>query len=341
MTEIRFALIGCGRISSKHVNALNICKDAKIVVVCDLVEQRAKDLAATLNCEWCTDYRAILPRKDVDIIDVCTPNDTHPQIVIDAAIAGKHVLTEKPMALTVEECDRMIKTCEQCGVRLFVVKQNRFNPPVLKMREALEQGRFGKLFLSNVTVRWSRPQEYYDKNGWHGTKDRDGGMLFTQASHHIDMLQWMMGPVRSVKANVATLTHDIETEDNAVVAIKFKSGALGVIESSTSIFPRNLEGSITLLGDRGSAKVGGTALNKIEHWEFADFENEDDNVKECATNPPNVYGYGHNEVMRSVVESLNGRKFAWEVDGHEGKKSVKLIRAIYESAATGREVFLD
>ncbi len=340
MNIIRFGLVGCGRISSKHVNALKSCIGAKVMAVCDIKEDRAKAVAAEFGCRYYTDYHLMLKEPGIDIVDVCTPNDMHPQIAVDSARAGKHVLTEKPMALTVEDCDSMIEECERNNVRLFVVKQNRFNPPIIKMREALERGRFGKLFLGNVTVRWSRPQEYYDKNDWHGTKDKDGGMLFTQSSHHVDMLQWMMGEVLSVKANVATLTHDIGTEDNAVVAIRFKNGALGVIESSTSIFPKNIEGSIALFGDKGSVKVGGMAMNKIDHWEFADFENEDENVKECATNPPNVYGYGHNEVIRCVVESLNGNRSIWEVDGHEGRKSVKLIRAIYESAQTGKEVFI-
>ncbi|MFH1332800.1 MAG: Gfo/Idh/MocA family oxidoreductase [archaeon] len=341
MEMVRVALVGCGRISAKHVNALEECKDVKIVAVCDIRHGRAQILAAKLGCNCYFDHLELLEKEGFDLIDICTPNDTHPQIAIDAARKGKHVLTEKPMALSVEDCDRMIGECEKNNVRLFVVKQNRFNPPIMKTREALERGRFGKLFLGNVTVRWARPQEYYDGNEWHGTKDRDGGMLFTQASHHVDMLQWMLGPVSSVKAYAGTLTHDIETEDNAVVALKFMSGALGVIESSTSIFPRNMEGSLTLLGEKGSVKVGGMAMNKIDHWEFSDFENDDEHIKDCATTPPNVYGFGHNEVVRSVVDSLKGNKIAWEVDGHEGKKSVKLIRAIYESAETGREIFLD
>ncbi len=339
---VKFGLIGCGRISEKHVNAINQCEGARIVAVCDKDEVNAKTLALKLQCRWYSDHKEMLAKEDLDIADICTPNDTHASVAVDVANAGKHVLTEKPMALNVRDCNRMIEACKKNNVRLFVVKQNRFNPPIVKLREALDKGRFGKLVLGNVTVRWARPQEYYDKNEWHGTSDKDGGMLFTQASHHVDMLQWIMGEVHSVKANVATLTHNIETEDTAAVVVKFKNGALGIVEATTCTFPKNMEGSITILGEKGTAKIGGMAMNKIDHWEFSDFENEDENIKGYATNPPNVYGYGHNEVVRHVVNSLlgNGPSVS-DVSGKEGKKSVELIQAIYESASTGKEVFLD
>ena len=340
MRKIRFGVIGCGRIFEKHLNALKSCEDAVIAAVCDMSEDKAKEASSKCGGSWFVDYKEMIKNVEFDIVDICTPNDSHADIAVYAANAGKHVLTEKPMALTVDDCDRMIRACEENNVRLFVVKQNRFNLPIVRLREALEKGRFGKLFLGNVTVRWSRPQEYYDKNDWHGTKNRDGGMLFTQASHHIDMLQWMFGPVHSVKANIATLTHDIETEDNAVVVIKFKSGALGVVEATTSTFLKNLEGSVTVLGDKGSVKIGGMAMNKVDYWEFSDFQNEDDNIRTCTVNPPNVYGFGHIEVIRNVVRSLNGEKSNFEVDGFEGRKTVKLIKAAYEAAETGKEVII-
>lgn len=342
ITYINFALIGCGRISEKHVNAIKQTPTAKLIAVCDINEQKAKALAASLSCEYYSDYKEMLKKEDIDLVDICTPNGMHADITVEVANAKKHVLVEKPMALKVEDCDRMIKACKSNGVHLFVVKQNRFNPPIAKLREAIERGRFGRLVMGNVTVRWARPQEYYEETNWHGTRAMDGGMLFTQASHHVDMLQWMMGPIHSVKANVATLTHNIETEDTAVVVIKFKNGALGVVEATTCTFPKNMEGSIAILGEKGTAKIGGMAMNKIDHWEFSDFKNEDENIKECTTNPPNVYGYGHNEVIRHVVDSLlhNG-PIVGGVGGEEGRKSVKLIEAIYESADTGKEVFLD
>lgn len=342
MDKIKFGLIGCGRISEKHVNAIQNCPDAKLIAVCDIKEDRAKALGEKLNCPYFTDFKEMLELEEVDIVDVCTPNNNHPEITIETAKAKKHVLTEKPMALTNEDCDKMINACKENDVKLFVVKQNRFNPPIVKLKEALDRGRFGKLVLGNVTVRWTRPQEYYDNNDWHGTKAIDGGMLFTQASHHVDMLQWIMGPVHSIKAHIATLTHNIETEDTAVVSIKFKNGALGVIEGTTCTYPKNMEGSITILGEKGTAKIGGMAMNKIDYWEFSGFENDDETIKDCTTNPPNVYGYGHNEVIKNVVEHLlNKSEDLNGVDGYEGKKSVQLINAIYDSALTGKEIILE
>lgn len=342
INSISFGLIGCGRISEKHINALKQTPNVKIAAVCDIKEERAKQLAISLNCDSYSDYKEMLRRKDIDVIDICTPNGTHASIAVDTAKAGKNVLVEKPMALNSSDCDKIINACKENNVNLFVVKQNRFNPPIVKLREAIDKGRFGKLVIGNVTVRWARPQDYYDQNEWHGTKHMDGGMLFTQASHHVDMLQWMMGPIQSVKAHIATITHKIETEDTAVVVMKFKNGALGVVEATTCTFPKNMEGSIVILGEKGTAKIGGMAMNKVDHWEFSDYNNEDENIRECATNPPNVYGYGHNEVIKNVTESLlKGEPVAGGVSGEEAKKSVRLIEAVYESAKTGKEVLLD
>lgn len=339
--EIKFGLIGCGRISGKHIEAIKENPYAKLVAVSDKNEELAKNFSSENNCDFYTDYMEMLKREDIDIIDICTPNSSHPKISIDVANHKKHVLTEKPLALYLKDAEEMIKSCKENNVHLFVVKQNRYNPPIVKLREAIEQNRFGKLFLGNITVRWTRPQEYYDNNEWHGLKDIDGGMLFTQASHHVDMLQWMMGPVKSVKANVSTLNHDIEIEDTAVAVLKFENGAMGVIEATTCTYPKNMEGSITILGEKGTVKVGGMAMNKIEKWEFADFQNEDDNIKEIATFPQNVYGFGHKEVVKNVVDVLqqNGNALPG-VDGFEAIKSVKIIRAIYESSETGKEIFL-
>ncbi|MEA3378924.1 MAG: Gfo/Idh/MocA family oxidoreductase [Nanoarchaeota archaeon] len=339
--EVRFGLIGCGRIAGKHLDAIKENPNAKLVAVCDKDEALAKKTASENNCDFYTDYFEMLKRDDINIIDICTPNSTHPKISINVANQKKHVLTEKPMSLHTEDAIAMINACNENNVKLFVVKQNRYNPPIVKLREALEKGRFGKLFLGNITVRWARPQEYYDNNEWHGSKDIDGGMLFTQASHHVDMLQWMMGPIRSVQGKIETLNHNIEIEDTAVAILKFDNGALGTIEATTCTYPRNMEGSITLLGEKGTVKVGGMAMNKIEKWEFADYQNDDATIKEVATSPQNVYGFGHKEVIKNIINVLNqnGNEPAG-VDGMEGIKSVKIIRAIYESAKTGKEVFL-
>ena len=250
----------------------------------------------------------------------------------------KHIVVEKPMALTLDDADEMIRACDQHGVRLFVVKQNRFNVPVVKLREALDAGRFGKLVLGTVRVRWCRRQEYYDQDPWRGTWALDGGVLSNQASHHIDLLEWIMGEVQSVYAKATTALVDIETEDTAVVVLKFRSGALGVIEATTATRPVDLEGSISILGERGTVEVGGFAVNEMKVWRFEQPLPEDEQVlSRFSVNPPNVYGFGHQAYYQHVVNCIRHEQ-PQLVDGLEGRRSLELISAIYESIETGREV---
>ncbi len=252
----------------------------------------------------------------------------------------KHIVVEKPMALTLDDADKMIRVCDQNGIKLFVVKQNRFNVPVVKLREALDAGRFGKLVLGTVRVRWCRRQEYYDQDAWRGTWALDGGVLSNQASHHVDLLEWMMGDVESVFAKSITALVDIEAEDTAVVVLKFRSGALGIIEATTATRPKDLEGSISILGECGSAEIGGFAVNEMKSWNFVSRLPEDDDVMtNYSVNPPNVYGFGHRAYYQHVVDCINNRKQQL-VDGLEGRKSLELISAIYESIETGKEVTL-
>ena len=244
------------------------------------------------------------------------------------------------MALTLEDADQMIEACDRHGVRLFVVKQNRFNVPVVELRKALDAGRFGKLVLGTVRVRWCRPQAYYDQDSWRGTWAFDGGVLTNQASHHIDLLEWMMGDVESVFAKSTTALVNIEAEDTAIVTLKFKNGALGIIEATTAVRPKDLEGSISILGETGTVEIGGFAVNEMKHWNFSEELPGDVDVKEkYSVNPANVYGFGHQAYYDHVVDCINGKKPAL-VDGLKGRRSVELINAIYESIETGREVFL-
>jgi predicted dehydrogenase len=336
---INIGLVGCGRISEKHLEAIKQLNTCKLTAVCDINEERAKKAAEQTGCTYYTDYEEMLKDKNINLISVCTPSGLHPKHTIMAAKYKKHVLTEKPMALKTKDADEMIRVCKEQGVKLFVVKQNRYNPPIQKAYEALKKGRFGKLLLLNTTVRWARPQEYYDQDEWRGTKEMDGGVLMNQASHHVDLLQWFGGPVESVFAKAGTLDHDIEVDDTAIVVLKFKSGALGIIEATTCTFPKNLEGSLTILGTKGSVKVGGFAVNKIDTWDFKDYENDDELIYKHSTVPPNVYGFGHAEVYKNVAGSILNNKDQF-VDGEEGRKSLELINAIYKSAEEGREVFL-
>jgi UDP-N-acetyl-2-amino-2-deoxyglucuronate dehydrogenase len=247
------------------------------------------------------------------------------------------VLTEKPMAITLEQADALVDATDSAGVKLFVVKQNRLNPSIQLLKRAIDRGRFGRIYLANTTVRWNRPQEYYDSAPWRGTWEFDGGAFMNQASHYVDLIQWLVGPVESVIAKTATQARKIEAEDSGVAVLKFRNGAIGVIEVNVLTYPRNWEGSISIIGERGSAKIGGTAVNKVEHWSFADYDDDDKLIETASTSPASVYGFGHEGYYRNVLAVLRGEAQP-ETDGRAGRKSLELILGIYESAKTGRDV---
>ena len=269
---IKFALIGCGRIAIRHTNLLGNgeIEGAKLVAVCDLDENKANAVSSKFSVKGYTDYHEMFKNEQIDCVAVLTDSGSHAEIVIDIAQYGKAILVEKPMALTLDDADFMIKACDQYACRLFVIKQNRFNVPVVKLREAMDAGRFGKLVMGTVRVRWCRTQDYYDQADWRGKWATDGGVLANQASHHVDLLEWMMGDVESVFAKSRTALVDIEAEDTAVVLLKFRNGALGVIEATTATRPKDLEGSISILGEKGSVEIGGFAVNEMKVWNFAE-----------------------------------------------------------------------
>jgi len=317
---IKFGLLGCGRIAKRHSELLGggHIAGAELVAVCDEVRERADAIAGRFGVTAFYDIDEFLGRKDMQAVSVLTPSGMHPTHAIAAARAGKHVVVEKPMALRLEDADTMIRACDAAAVKLFVVKQNRFNVPVIKAREALDAGRFGRLVLGTVRVRWCRDQAYYDQDKWRGTWAYDGGVLANQASHHVD----------------------IEAEDTAVATLKFKNGALGIIEATTAVRPKDLEGSLSILGEKGSVEIAGFAVNKIRHWQFSEPLSSDTDVMEkFSVNPPNVYGFGHQAYYEHVVKCLNDQSPAL-VDGLQGRKSLELISALYESIETGREVLL-
>ncbi len=342
MNMINFALVGCGRIAKKHSELLGnkLIPNAKLVSVCDIDLEKAKLVGERYNVPYYTDMDKMMENENIDVVVVLTESGNHAKHTIHLAKYGKHIIVEKPMALRLEDADEMIKACSENNCKLFVVKQNRFNLPVIQLRKALEKGRFGKLVMGTVRVRWCRNQEYYNQDKWRGTWSLDGGVLANQASHHVDLLQWMMGEVESVYAKSNTALVNIEAEDTAVVILKFRNGALGIIEATTAVRPKDLEGSISILGEKGTVEIGGFAVNEIVHWNFVEKEIQDDEVKEkFSVNPPNVYGFGHLEYYNDVINSiLNNTKSL--IDGFEGKKSLEIISAIYESIETGKEVFL-
>ena len=342
MRELNFALVGCGRIAKRHSELLGLSqiKNAKLVAVCDLVSEKAEKIARQFSVPHFTDMHEMMQTVNVDIVVVLTESGKHAEHVVSLAQYGKHIVVEKPMALTLNDADAMIQACNESGAKLFVVKQNRFNVPVVKLGQVLKAGRFGKLVLGTVRVRWCRHQAYYDQDPWRGTWALDGGVLTNQASHHVDLLQWMMGDVDSVFAMSTTALAKIETEDTAVVALRFKSGALGIIEATTAARPTDLEGSISILGEGGSVEVGGFAVNQMKVWKFAQPDKDDDQVMErYSVNPPSVYGFGHQAYYEHVVDSILNNA-PHHVDGLQGRKSLELISAIYESVETGREVAL-
>ncbi len=339
---IRIAIVGCGRIAKRHADLLGTGQiaGAQLAAVCDIDPQRTRAFAEKYNVVGFDRLDTMLAHSDADAVAVLTPSGTHAEVAIAVAKSGRHAIVEKPMALTLQDADAMIAAAEAAGVRLFVVKQNRFNVPVVKAREALLAGRFGKLVLGTVRVRWCRDQRYYDQDAWRGTWAQDGGVIANQASHHVDMLGWFMGPVESVHARSSRALVDIEAEDTAVATLRFRNGALGIVEATGATRPKDLEGSLSVLGEGGTVEIGGFAVNAIRHWNFVESRAEDaDVMQRFSVNPPNVYGFGHQAYYEHVVDCLNTGTDAL-VDGREGRASLELVAALYESIASGQEVRL-
>jgi len=339
---LKFGLVGCGRIAKRHAELLahDRVRGARLAAVCDIDSDRARRLGEQFGAAHFNGMHEMLRDTDLDVVSVLTPSGVHAQNVVELAPYRKHIVVEKPMALRIGDADQMIAACTENGVKIFVVKQNRFNIPVVKLREALVEGRFGKLFLGTVRVRWSRDQAYYDQDAWRGTWALDGGVLANQASHHIDLLEWMMGDIESVFAMGVTALANIETEDTAIATLKFKSGALGLVEATTAVRPKDLEGSLSILGEKGTVEIGGFAVNEMKTWNFVESRPEDELVKsKYSVSPPNVYGFGHQAYYEHVVDCISGNGLAL-VDGREGRRSLELISAIYESIETNRQVRL-
>lgn len=334
------AVIGCGRISKNHFESIaQLPYELKLVAVCDIIPERAQEAATKYGTKAYTDYDQLLDNEKVDLISICTPSGLHPEHGIKAAQRGIHVITEKPMAISLDAADALIKACDDNHVQLFVVKQNRLNTTMQLLRRAIDKGRFGKIYLVQSNVFWQRPQSYYEQAKWRGTWEFDGGSFMNQASHYIDALYWLIGPVDYVMAETATMARKIETEDTGVAILKFRNGVIGTVNVTMLTYPKNYEGSITILGEKGTVKLGGVAVNRIEKWEFEEYDDDDRLVTESNYNPPNVYGLGHLPYYKNVIAALNGVADA-DTDGRSGRKSLEIILAIYKSAQTGKKVAL-
>jgi predicted dehydrogenase len=343
VNKLKFGLVGCGRILGKHAEAITVSlKDkAELAAVCDIKSERAQAAGKKYEVPYFQSYDDMLASIDVDVVSILTESGNHARHTIDIVKKHrKHIVVEKPMALLLKDADKMIQTCDEAGVKLFVVKQNRYNLPIMKLRQAVETGRFGKLVMGTVRVRWSRTQAYFDQDMWRGTWAMDGGVFANQASHHVDLLEWMLGSPVSVFAKGTTQLVNIETENTGIAIITFDNGALGIVEATTAVRPKDLEGSLSILGERGTVEIGGFAVNQMKVWNFVDQRAGDEAILEkYRQNPPDVYGFGHIKYLQNVIDTINEKEQAL-VDGLEGRRSLELISAIYESMETGKEVLI-
>lgn len=337
--KIKFALIGCGAIANKHVTAINRLNDAEVVGAFDIDVKSAKLFEEKYQIPAFTNVDEMIKKTNPDVLNILTPSGLHAENILELILFNRHFVVEKPLALRLDQIDTILGECDKRGLKIFVVKQNRFNPPVQKLKEAIDKGRFGKLVLGTVRMRWCRTQEYYDQKAWRGTWAYDGGVLTNQASHHIDMLIWMMGEVESVMAKTARRLVNIEAEDTGVVILKFRNGALGIVEATTATRPKDLEGSISILGEKGAGEIGGFFMNELKVWNFSEPDEMDRDIWEKYAKVPNEPAWNHTEFFKDVVNSLNSNKTGL-IDGLEGRKSVEIINVVYESAETGKEIFL-
>jgi len=337
---IRVAVVGCGRISRNHFASIEKHADAlELAAVCEIDPQRLKEHQDRCSVPGYRHLEEMLEQEELDLVSICTPSGLHPEQVIQCARAGVHVMTEKPMATRWQDGLRMVKACDEARVRLFVVKQNRRNATLQLLKRAVDEGRFGRIYMVHLNVFWTRPQEYYESARWRGTWELDGGAFMNQASHYVDLLDWLIGPVASVQAMTGTLARNIEVEDTGVLNVRWRNGALGSMAVTMLTYPKNLEGSITILGEKGTVRVGGVAVNEIQHWEFADERDYDAQVRDASYETTSVYGFGHPLYYKNVIDVLRGEAEP-EVDGREGLKSLEVLIAAYLSARDGKTVSL-
>jgi predicted dehydrogenase len=347
MKTYGFGILGCGMIARFHAAAIKELPNAKLVALQSRNSANARKVldATGLKCEVYADAADLLRRPDVDVVTICTPSGAHAEPAEAAAAAGKHVVVEKPLEITLERCDRIIHACRRHGVLLCTIFPSRFADANIVLKQAIDAGRFGRLTLGETTCKWWRSQAYYDEGGWKGTKALDGGgSLMNQAIHNVDLLQWMMGPVTQIAGFTATLAHQrIEVEDTAVAALRFANGALGVIQATTSVWP-GLSKTIAIHGDQGSVVV---EQEDVLRWEFAKEIGEDKTVRERfaqkvgasggSSNPAAISHEYHRRQLADFLDAIDrGRPPL--VDGAEGRKAVEIILGIYQAAEKGRAV---
>lgn len=339
---MNFAVVGCGRIAKKHIEAIDNAKKAVLYALCDIDEDRLETMASDNNItNKYLNIDEMLEDSNIDVVTICTPNATHADLAIKAIEAGKHVMIEKPIATTVEDAERIIQAAKEHNVKASSVHQNRFNQAVQKTRKAYEEGKFGRMSHGVASIRWNRDERYYGQDEWRGKIDQQDGVLMNQCIHNIDLLRWMMGPVKSVTGKTTTRFRDIEMEDVGTAIIEFESGALGVIEGAGTIYPTNLEETLNLFGEKGTVCIGGIAVNKIENWRFnTNFSDEEAAIlAEQEGNPPTVYGYGHQLIVEDMIVAIENDCEPY-VTLQDGKNAIELVLAIYKSSKTGTSINL-
>ncbi|MEG2199517.1 MAG: Gfo/Idh/MocA family oxidoreductase [Anaerovorax sp.] len=347
MNKVKFAIIGCGRIAKNHVKAaIDNAESMQLVAVCDIIKENAIE-KATQYAEGhraqpsvYVDYKEMLEKEEIDAVTICTESGYHPEIAIYSMNQGKHVITEKPMALSVEDADAMIHAGQANRVKLCVSHQNRFNPPIQKLREAVEKGRFGRLIAGNARILWNRNQGYYSQAPWRGTYQLDGGCLMNQCIHNIDLLQWMLGgDIDWVNGAVGNFMHDyIAAEDYGSIQLGLKEGIIGNVEGTVCVYPTNLEETLTIMGEKGIVAIGGVAVNKIETWRFADgLDTEEEVMTLCNGEVESVYGNGHTPLYRDFIDAIENDRKPY-IDGKDGKIAMQIILAAYKSSMEGRRI---
>ena len=338
--KIRIAIVGCGRISKNHFESIEKhAENMELVAVCDTNKALLANISSQYNVPGFTSFAALLENITPDIVSLCTPSGIHPEQTIQAAGHGTHVMTEKPMATRWKDGLAMVRACDEARVRLFVIKQNRQNRTLQLLKRAMAEKRFGRIHMVSLNVFWTRPQDYYDSAKWRGTWELDGGAFMNQASHYVDLLEWLIGPIADIQAMTGTLARDIEVEDSGVMNIRWRNGAMGSMSVSMLTYPKNFEGSITILGEKGTVRVGGVAVNDIQHWEFDSVEEYDSDINDANYQTTSVYGFGHPLYFKNVIDVLRGTSEP-ETDGREGLKSLEVLIATYLSARDSKTVSL-
>ncbi|MBS4212682.1 Gfo/Idh/MocA family protein [Neobacillus rhizophilus] len=342
---LKYAVIGCGRISPNHIVAA-MKNELEIVALCDVIPENMEDKINKFNLpkttRLYTDYKELLEKEHPDLIAICTESGKHGQIALDCIDAGSHLIIEKPIALSLEEADQIINKAKVKNIKVSACHQNRFNKSIQKIREAVEEERFGRMLHGTAHIRWNRGEDYYKQAPWRGTWEQDGGALMNQCIHNIDLLRWMMGDdIVEVVGMTDNMKHNfIEAEDLGMALIKFANGSYGIVEGTTNIYPQNLEETLYIFGDRGTVKAGGKSVNIIEEWHFADGKDNPEEVKEkYQENPPNVYGFGHNPLYADVIDAIKNDREPY-VTAEDGRRALELVLAIYKSAEEGKSVKL-